>query len=123
MKWCCRIVNPKTNEEDTLVVEIDMADHDPAADHIEYVQNAVRTRGLLPKGFMPISGGVYGLARRRTKSAKWASIAAAVNAIWGGTVPDELSKQQRNNQILKWQKANGLETADERTLRRYFLQL
>ena len=122
MKWCCQIVNPRTSERDTLIVDIDdMAV--PTGGHVEYVQNVVRSRGLLPKGFMPISGGVYVLVRRRTKSAKSASIAAAVNAIWDGTVPDGLSKQQRNNQILKWQRANGLETADERTLRRYFLRL
>jgi hypothetical protein len=61
-----------------------------------------------------------GKPQQRRLSPKQASIEAAVNDIWPNGVPAELTINQRDDQIIKWQQAHDLAVAHPKTISRYF---
>jgi hypothetical protein len=54
------------------------------------------------------------------ESVQRESIAAAVEALWSGTVLAGIPVNKRDDAIIKWQRDNDRAVVSERTLRRYF---
>jgi hypothetical protein len=80
-----------------------------------------RTTGFVPADNVVAVNSVAVNSVREAKkmTAVQASIGEAVKALWPDGVPQSLQLQQRDNQIIEWQRENKRVVVSQKSIRRY----